>query len=141
MAGYSGTPLAAKLGIKTGTALLAVGAPADYRNLLAPVPDGVAFASRLTARIDLIHVFSTSRRKLGAFLGRARRDMRDDAAIWVSWPKKAAAVPTDLTEDVVRELALPLGLVDIKVCAVDATWSALKLVVRREQRRAARTPA
>ena len=104
MAGYSGTPLAAKLGIKTGTALLAVGAPADYRNLLAPVPDGVAFASRLTARIDLIHVFSTSRQKLGAFLGRARRDMRDDAAIWVSWPKKAAAVPTDLTEDVVREL-------------------------------------
>lgn len=141
MAGYSGTPLAAKLGIKTGTALLAVGAPPDYRDLLAPVPDGVAFASRLTARIDLIHVFSTSRRKLGAFLGRARRDMRDDAAIWVSWPKKAAAVPTDLTEDVVRELALPLGLVDIKVCAVDATWSALKLVVRREQRRAARIPA
>jgi len=136
VAGYSGTPLAAKLGIKTGTVLLAVGAPPDYRDLLAPVPDGVAFASRLTARIDLIHVFSTSRRKLGAFLGRARRDMRDDAAIWVSWPKKAAAVPTDLTEDVVRELALPLGLVDIKVCAVDATWSALKLVVRREQRRA-----
>ena len=140
MAGNSGTPLAAKLGIKTGTALLAVGAPADYRDLLAPVPDGVAFASRLTARIDLIHVFSTSRRKLGAFLGRARRNMRDDAAIWVSWPKKAAGVPTDLTEDVVRELALPLGLVDIKVCAVDATWSALKLVVRREQRRAAHTP-
>ena len=139
-AGYSGTPLAAKLGIKTGTVLLAVGAPPDYRDLLAPVPDGVAFASRLTARIDLIHVFSTSRRKLGAFLSRARRDMRDDAAIWVSWPKKAA-VPTDLTEDVVRELALPLGLVDIKVCAVDATWSALKLVVRRDQRRAARTPA
>ena len=141
MAGYSGTPLAAKLGIKTGTALLAVGAPADYLDLLAPVPDGVAFASRLTVRIDLIHVFSTSRRTLAAFLGRARRDMRDDAAIWVSWPKKAAAVPTDLTEAVVRELALPLGLVDIKVCAVDATWSALKLVVRREQRRAERTPA
>jgi len=141
VAGYSGTPLAAKLGIKTGTALLAVGAPRDYRDLLAPVPDGVAFASRLTARIDLIHVFSTSRQKLGAFLGRARRDMRDDATIWVSWPKKAAAVPTDLTEDVVRELALPLGLVDVKVCAVDATWSALKLVVRRDRRRAARTPA
>lgn len=108
MAGYSGTPLAAKLGIKTATALLAVGA---------------------------------SRQKLGAFLGRARRDMRDDAAIWVSLPKKAAAVPTDLTEDVVREVALPLGLVDVKVCAVDATWSALKLVVRRDRRRAARTPA
>ena len=108
MAGYSGTPLAAKLGIKTESALLAVGA---------------------------------SRQKLGVFLGRARRDMRDDAAIWVSWPKKAVAVPTDLTEDVVRELALPLGLVDIKVCAVDATWSALKLAVCREWRRAVRTPA
>jgi hypothetical protein len=108
VAGYSGTPLAAKLGIKTGTALLAVG---------------------------------PSRQKLGVFLGRARRDMRDDAAIWVLWPKKAVAVPTDLTKDVVRELALPLGLVDVKVCAVDATWSALKLVVRRDRRRAAHTPA
>jgi hypothetical protein len=141
MAGYSGTPLAAKLGIKTGTALLAVDAPPDYRDLLTPMPDRVAFASRLTVRIDLIHVFSTSKRELGAFLRRARRDMRDDAAVWVSWPKKAAAVPTDLTEDVVRELALPLGLVDVKVCAVDATWSALKLVVRRERRRTARKPA
>ena len=140
MAGYSGTPLAAKLGIKTGTALLAVGAPPDYRDLLAPVPDGVAFASRLTARIDLIHVFSASRQKLGAFLGRARRDMRDDAAIWVSWPKKAAAVPTDLTEDVVRELALPLGLVDIKVCAVDAAPHAHRPSARALRMPRARPP-
>ena len=139
MAGYSGTPLAAKLGIRTGTTVLTVDAPPGYRDLLVPVPDAVAFKSRLTPRIDIIHVFSTSRLKLGAFLVRARRRMRDDAAIWVSWPKKAAAVPTDLTEDVVREIALPLGLVDVKVCAVDAVWSGLKLVVRRGQRRAARS--
>ena len=139
MAGYSGTPLAAKLGTRAGTTVLTVDAPPRYRDLLVPVPDGVAFKSRLTPRIDIIHVFSTSRRTLGAFLGRARRHMRDDAAIWVSWPKKAAAVPTDLTEDVVREIALPLGLVDVKVCAVDAVWSGLKLVVRRGQRRTARS--
>jgi len=139
MAGYSGTPLAAKLGIRAVSTVLTVDAPPRYRDLLVPVPDGVAFKSRLTPRIDIIHVFSTSRRKLGVFLGRARRLMRDDAAIWVSWPKKAAAVPTDLTEDVVREIALPLGLVDVKVCAVDAVWSGLKRVVRRGQRRAARS--
>jgi hypothetical protein len=139
VAGYSGTPLAAKLGIRAGTTVLTVDAPPGYRDRLVPVPDGVAFKSRLTPRIDIIHVFSTSRRKLGVFLGRARRLMRDDAAIWVSWPKKAAAVPTDVTEDVVREIALRLGLVDVKVCAVDAVWSGLKLVVRRGQRRAARS--
>ena len=135
MAGYSGTPLAAKLGVRAGTAVLPVDAPGHYRDLLAPVPAGVRFGSRLTDRIDLIHVFSTSRTRLATFLVRARKQMRDDASIWVSWPKKASGVPTDLTEDVVRELALPLGLVDVKVCAVDATWSGLKLVVRREQRR------
>ena len=134
MAGYSGTPLAAKLGIRAGTTVLTVDAPPGYHDLLVPVPDGVAFKSRLTPRIDIIHVFSTSRRKLGAFLGHARRLMRDDAAIWVSWPKKAAAVPTDLTDDVVREIALPLGIVDVKVCAVDAVWSGLKLVIRKELR-------
>lgn len=135
MAGYSGTPLAAKLGVRAGTTVLPVDAPADYRDLLAPIPAGVSFGLRLTERVDLIHVFSISRTMLAAFLVRARKQMRTDASIWVSWPKKASGVSTDLTEDVVRELALPLGLVDVKVCAVDATWSGLKLVVRREQRR------
>lgn len=135
MAGYSGTPLAAKLGVRAGTTVLPVDAPADYRDLLAPIPGGVSFGLRLTERVDLIHVFSMSRTMLAAFLVRARKQMRTDASIWVSWPKKASGVSTDLTEDVVRELALPLGLVDVKVCAVDATWSGLKLVVRREQRR------
>lgn len=139
MTGYSGTPLAAKLGVRAGISVLAVDAPADYRDLLAPIPAGVSFGSQLTDRIDLIHVFSTSRTRLATFLVRVRKKMRDDASIWVSWPKKASGVPTDLTEDVVRELALPLGLVDVKVCAVDATWSGLKLVVRREQRRSDRS--
>jgi hypothetical protein len=94
VAGYSATPLAAKLGIKPGTVLLAVDAPAGYRDLLEPVPDGVDFESRLTSRVDLVHVFPTSRSRLAALLVRARRGMRDDAAIWVSWPKKAAALPT-----------------------------------------------
>lgn len=133
-AGYSGTALAAKLGIKPRSVVSAVGAPAGYRDLLAPLPASVTFASRLGSRVDIIHIFSTSRRVLAAHLGRARERMREDAAIWVSWPKKVSGVTTDLTEDVVRELALPLGLVDIKVCAVDATWSGLKLVIRREQR-------
>lgn len=137
MAGYSGTPLAAKLGIKAGTALLPVHPPQGYLDLLAPLPAGVVLQSRLAPRTDIVHVFSTSRRRLEALLRRTRKRMRDDAAVWVSWPKKTASQPTDLSEDVVRALALPLGLVDVKVCAVDATWSALKLVVRREQRRVA----
>ena len=140
MAGYSGTALAAKLGMKAGTAVFAVDTPAGYRELLAPIPEGVSFGSRLTSRSDLIHVFSTSRTRLTRFLARAREKMRDDASLWVSWPKTASGVSTDLTEDVVRELALPLGLVDVKVCAVDATWSGLKLVVRREQRKTSPSP-
>ena len=90
-------------------------------------------------RTDIAHLFATRRVQLQASLAAARRAMRDDAVVWVSWPKKASRVPTDISEDVVRELALPLGLVDIKVCAVDDTWSGLKLVVRLAQR--ARRPA
>ena len=88
MAGYSGTPLAAKLGVRAGTTVLPVDAPADYRDLLAPIPVGVSFGLRLTERVDLIHVFSISTTMLGAFLVRARKQMRTDASIWVSWPKK-----------------------------------------------------
>ena len=83
---------------------------------------------------DIVHLFATARAALGEALRSARRAMRDDATVWVSWPKKAARVSTDLSEEAVRELALPLGLVDIKVCAVDATWSGLKLMVRRSER-------
>ncbi len=133
-AGYSGTPLAKKLGLEPGMSLCAIDAPAGYRELLAPVPEGVRFVAKVAASTDIVHAFFTRRAMLAGRLGALRAGIRPDAALWVSWPKKAAKVPTDVTEDVIRELALPLGFVDVKVCAVDATWSALKLVIRRELR-------
>lgn len=134
MAGYSGTPLAKKLGIKDGTELFPVGAPAGYRKLLAPLPAGVKFVSRLGQGTDVVHFFTRERRELEKQLPAWYDRLRDDASIWVSWPKKASGVATDITEDVVRAVALPIGLVDVKVCAVDDTWSGLKLVVRKENR-------
>lgn len=134
MAGYSGTPLSKKLGIKEGSKIHLLGAPPGHRKLLSPLPEGVAFVPRLSATTDVVHVFSTKRAELNRSLPAIRKTMRADAIVWVSWPKKAARVATDLTEDVVRELALPLGLVDVKVCAIDEVWSGLKLVVRKELR-------
>jgi hypothetical protein len=134
MAGYSGTPLAQKLGIKPGTRLCALNAPENYAALLAPLPQAVALTRAISARTDIIHVFVTSRATLAAALRRCIAHMRSDAAIWVSWPKKAAKAATDITEDAIRAEALPLGLVDIKVCAVDLVWSGLKLVIRKENR-------
>lgn len=134
ISGYSGTPLAKKLGIRAGSRLFLLGAPENYQALVAPLPAGVQAAVRLDAQTDIVHAFATQRAALGKILGSARRAMRDDAVIWVSWPKRASGVPTDITEDVVRELALPLDLVDIKVCAVDDTWSGLKLVIRKTRR-------
>jgi hypothetical protein len=138
MSGYSGTPLAKKLGIRAGARLFLHAAPANYPQLVAPLPPGVKTVRRIDARTDIMHLFATARGTLGNSLQQARRAMRADAAIWVSWPKRAARVDTDITEDVVRELALPLGLVDIKVCAVDETWSGLKLVLRKSERPAHR---
>jgi hypothetical protein len=134
-AGYSGTPLAKKLGIREGARVAALGAPEGYTALLAPLPAGVAFESRVGQRTDVIHVFVKSRAEMAKALAAARPKMRDDASLWISWPKKASKVPTDVTEDTVRELAFPLGLVDVKVCAVDETWSGLKLVVRLANRK------
>ncbi len=134
MSGYSGTPLAKKLGIRAGARLFVHAAPQNYIRLLAPLPAGVELAPRIDARTDLIHAFATRQSELARLLQRALAVMKADAALWVSWPKKAARLPTDITEDAVRALALPLGLVDIKVCAVDETWSGLKLVIRRSRR-------
>lgn len=133
-AGYSGTPLAKKLGIKPGTELHVIAEPENYRELLAPLPDDVKFVAAATTRTSIVHLFVTERRRLSEALRKLRGKLQTDAAIWVSWPKKAAKVATDITEDTIREVALPLGFVDIKVCAVDATWSRLKLVVRKELR-------
>jgi hypothetical protein len=136
--GYSGTPLAKKLGLAEGVKVLAVAAPARYKKLLAPLPAGVKFASTLSADTDIVHLFTTRRDELARWLALLFSGIRSDAVIWVSWPKKLAKVPTDITEDVVREVALPLGLVDVKVCAVDETWSGLKLVIRKVNRSRAR---
>lgn len=134
MAGYSGTPLADKLGIKAGMSLYASHAPSAYTSIVRPLPDGVTLVARATRTTDMVHVFASRAAELDAALKRYRRTLGPTAVVWVSWPKKSAKVPTDITEDTVRALALPLGFVDVKVCAVDATWSGLKLVVRKALR-------
>jgi hypothetical protein len=134
MPGYSGTPLAKKLGIKPGSRIRLVDAPADYETWLGPIPDGVRFEARLTASTDIVHVFSRDRAELGRRLTLYRKTLKSDGSVWVSWPKKTAKVATDIVEGTIRELALPLGFVDVKVCAVSEVWSGLKLVVRRELR-------
>jgi hypothetical protein len=133
-AGYSGTALARKLGIGEGAKVFAMNAPDDYARLLEPVPPDVAFETRLSKDTDVIHVFHDRRASLKADLEALRTAIRNDAAVWVSWPKKTSKVPTDITEDTIRELALPLGFVDVKVCAVSEVWSGLKLVIRKEFR-------
>ena len=134
MAGYSGTPLSKKLGIKPGSKIHLSGAPPGYRKLLEPLPEGARLVQQLSEGTDLIHVFCRERAALAKALPATRKQMRSDAVFWVSWPKKASHVASDVTEDVVRELALPLGLVDVKVCAIDVVWSGLKLVVRKALR-------
>jgi hypothetical protein len=132
--GYSGTPLAKKLGIKAGDVVTLLDAPAGFAKSLAPLPDGVTFGARINRGSNIVHVFTAKRATLEKTLAACRKTLAPAAAIWVSWPKKAAKVPTDITEDTIRAVALPLGLVDIKVCAVDDTWSGLKLVLRKELR-------
>lgn len=133
-AGYSGTPLPQKLGIKPGMTLHVVDAPMDYAALIAPMGRKVAFATRLSKEVELLHAFVTRRDRLEDVLDRARAGLASDAIVWVSWPKKAAGLASEVTEDTVRDMALPLGFVDVKVCAVDDTWSGLKLVVRKTLR-------
>ncbi|MEY2490783.1 MAG: hypothetical protein QOC70_2725 [Verrucomicrobiota bacterium] len=135
MAGYSGTPLAQKLGIKAGQKVVTIGAPANYAKLLAPLPEAVSFIQKTTSDAGFVHLFISERKTLEKELKRLRELIADTGTLWVSWPKKSSGVPTDVTEDVIREVALPLGFVDIKVCAVDEKWSGLKLMVRRENRR------
>ena len=134
MAGYSGTPLAKKLGIAEGSKVHAVGAPKNYRVLLDPLPANVRLVSSFDTSTDIVHHFATQKSELAKALAAYRKKLDPAATVWVSWPKKTAKVPTDITEDVVRSVALPLGFVDVKVCAIDEVWSGLKLVVRRELR-------
>jgi hypothetical protein len=131
--GYSGKPLAQKLGIKDSSRIFLIGQPGDYAALVGPLP-GVRVATRIGPTVDLVHLFATRRTEMERHLAALRKSLRPDAALWVSWPKKSSKVPTDITEDTIRRVALPLGFVDVKVCAVSDVWSGLKLVVRSELR-------
>jgi hypothetical protein len=133
--GYSGTPLAQKLGIKPGHRVALIDAPAELRDWLAPSPTDVTFG-KPTATSDLVHLFAVRRAILARHLASLRKTLQDEAVVWVSWPKKTSKVETDITEDTIRGVALPLGFVDVKVCAVSDVWSGLKLVVRKELRAA-----
>jgi len=132
--GYSASPLATKLGIKIGTKIRPVNAPEGYLTLVEPLPPGTKVVGRLSGDTDIVHIFSSRRAELAKALKAYREKLKPTAVVWVSWPKKAAKLQTDITEDTVREIALPLGFVDIKVCAVTDIWSGLKLVVRQELR-------
>ena len=133
-AGYSGTPLPRKLGLAPGMRVAWLRAPAHFAELLGPLPDGTRVTSRAAAPLDLVVLFVTRRAELARRLPALRRAVAPAGAVWAAWPKRASGVATDVTEDVVRDVALPLGLVDVKVCAIDETWSGLKLVIRRELR-------
>lgn len=133
-AGYSGTPLPRKLGIKPGDRVGLLQAPAGFRDLLGELPPDVQVRARLRGPLDVILFFTTSRRELGRRIDALRRALDPAGGLWIAWPKRASGVSTDMTEDVVRAVALPLGLVDNKVAAIDQTWSALRLVVRLRDR-------
>ena len=142
-AGYSGTPLAKKLGIREGDRVALLNAPEGMRDALEPLPDRVRVTTSARGTLDVIVSFHDRRADLERRIPTLLKALDVDGGIWMAWPKKASGVPTDLTEDVQREIWLPLGLVDTKVCAIDATWSGLRLCWRRELRddvRAGRWP-
>ena len=135
MAGYSGTPLVRKLGIRPNERVIAINAPTGYAKLLGDLPAGAAITNRITSNATFVHLFTMHRAELVERLTALRSQLDDAGVLWVSWPKKSAKVATDVTEDTIRAIALPLGFVDVKVCAVDDTWSGLKLMIRRENRK------
>lgn len=134
MSGYSGKPLIDKLGVKKGFRLYIKNAPQNYLQMIAPIPEDVTILKRLSDQLDCIHFFSKSTSELKKFIPTFQEKIKSNGMIWVSWPKKASKVPTDITEDIIRNIVLPRGLVDVKVCAVDEVWSGLKLVIRKEKR-------
>jgi hypothetical protein len=133
-AGYSGTPLAKKLGIAEGASVRVFGSPAELPTLLQPLPHGAALRSSGGGHHPVVLAFHTSRAALEAQVPRLLDSLDVDGGLWIAWPKKAAKVPTDITEDTVREVFLPLGLVDNKVCAISEVWSGLRVVWRKERR-------
>jgi hypothetical protein len=134
MAGYSGKPVAQKLGIKPGFCIFADGAPRAYDKMVGPLPSGASLQAKPTPPLDMVHLFATQAASLAAKLHGYRKAIAPDGMIWVSWPKKSSGVASDLSDVVVRDIALPLGLVDIKVCAIDDVWSGLKFMIPKNQR-------
>jgi hypothetical protein len=135
MAGYSGSPLAQKLGIKPAMTVIAIGQPTNYRKLLGKAGNEIKLADQVADNSVFIHFFTTRRSELEKKLPKLRKKIADSGTVWISWPKKSAGVASDVTEDVIRAVALPLGFVDVKVCAVDETWSGLKLMIRKTNRK------
>jgi len=133
-AGYSGTPLVRKLGFKPAMRVHYASAPDGFSPLLGELPDGVRLLAPPAGDLDLALLFVRERRELERRLPGLHARLAPAGMLWVAWPKRASKVVTDMTEDVVREVALPRGLVDVKVCAIDETWSGLKLVIRKELR-------
>jgi hypothetical protein len=133
-AGNSGTPLPRKLGLKEGMAVAFLDPPDQLPHLLGPILTALNISNRLDRHRDLVLVFVTAAAELGRQTPALKAAIAPDGMIWVAWPKKASKIPTDITEDVIREIVLPTGLVDVKVCAIDETWSGLKLVIRKELR-------
>jgi hypothetical protein len=138
MAGYSGTPLVQKLGIKPGHRLLLLGAPEGFDATLGLLPEGVTVRTAARGTADVVVLFTARRALLEARIDTLGAAVFPDGAVWIAWPKRASKVPTDMTEDVVREVCLPRGLVDNKVCAIDDTWSGLRVVHRVERRKSSR---
>jgi hypothetical protein len=136
VAGYSGTPLPKKLGIQAGHRVALIGAPNAFETSLGDLPERVTFGTGIprSGRANIVIWFVTRRAVFESRQPMIRSRMAPDTALWVAWPKKASGVATDMNENVIREVALPTGLVDNKVCAIDETWSGLRLVIRRELR-------
>lgn len=127
--------MAQKLGIKPASTVAIVNEPPAYRKLLGSISRSINFTDTVTASAGFVHLFVTTRTELQKKLPQLRKKIADSGVVWVSWPKKSSRMQTDVTEDVIRDVALPLELVDVKVCAVDEVWSGLKLVIRREHRK------
>jgi hypothetical protein len=135
LSGYSGTPLAKKLGIREGLKVAFFNEPVYYFDLFEDLPQGIKNEKNSQDSKDFIHYFTKSEKDLSADLPRLKKSIRQNGMIWISWPKKSSGVATDITEDKIRSLALKIGLVDVKICAVDETWSGLKLVIPVKDRK------
>ncbi|HEU4508820.1 MAG TPA: hypothetical protein VFR78_11315 [Pyrinomonadaceae bacterium] len=134
MAGYSSTPLAKKLGIKEGSRIGLVNAPKNFASELGELPEGATFVKRMTNSLDIILFFVLKERELARNFSRLAQNLVANGMIWIAWPKKSSGVATDLSFDSVQRIGLDAGLVDVKICAVDETWSGLKFVYRLKDR-------